>query len=296
MEDGFTDIISIALAAAMLMFPVKDAMEQPVRMLSAQEAAQVAEQTDQTFSPTSWSTRPIQLLNSEYGYAYITFDISRALYTENSRLYLVHVTADYTPGYIAYRNGETYLGTEEYNKNSHLSEGYLKLSVKNTNQPNYCNVNSKAMWPKSDTFTTTITSEFGFNATFSNDLINGIEIGNGGNLSASAEAGSGTSLSFSFIKEKSTVSDDPYLSAQYSSGDNLTAIWNFEVRNHNPVGRATYTLDVFYLLEVSPKNGLNDEIRVELSIGLKSATEFLGLYFDKDMEESVAFPLEAVYH
>lgn len=32
------DIVSIALAAAMLMFPVKDAMEQPVRMLTVEEA------------------------------------------------------------------------------------------------------------------------------------------------------------------------------------------------------------------------------------------------------------------
>ena len=45
------DIVSIALAAAMLMFPVKDAMEQPVRMLTVEEAQMMVLSEEEAFRP-----------------------------------------------------------------------------------------------------------------------------------------------------------------------------------------------------------------------------------------------------
>lgn len=283
--------LSVALAAAMLMFPVKDVLEQPVRVLTAEEAMQVETQSDEPFSLTSWSTRPIQLLNSKDGYAYITFDISRALYTEESRLYLAHVSASYTPGYAADKNHMIYQGNEGYNANSVLKDGFLKLTVVDTDQADHCNAAAKAFWPNSSDFETTFHSSFSLEANYSSSFNWGISVGNGALLEVELGGENETEFKLSFSKEESVLTEDPFVSAQYVGGNPLGVSWNFEVISSDFTAKTTFTLDAFYLIEVSPKNGYNDEIRIMLDIGMTTETNGI-----ENPEITFSYPLEASYH
>ena len=283
--------LSVALAAAMLVFPVKDALEQPFYSLSYEEA--VAKQTlnDDAFTPVAWSTRPYQLIDNNKGYVYkISSDISRALYTENSRLYLAHVVIDFTPGYAAVQNGMS-----GYVKNNYLKSGYVHLTIVDSEKSDHANVTSKAMWPKSDDFTSTFQSSYGYEMHVSNIIEEGLEIGNGGILSGSLNGSSETSMSFDFDKSISTITDDPFVSAQYASGNALSATWNFEVLNAEVAGKATYSLEVFYLFEASPKSNKNDKIDIQLSVGLTTQYKIIfGIMKERDTS-SQSFMMNAIY-
>lgn len=272
MEDGFTDIISIALAAAMIMFPVKDVLEQPMYSLTYEEATESRILNDESFTPVAWSSRPYKVLDDQKGYVYINSDVSRALYTENSRLYLIHVYASFTPGYVAAQNGMS-----GYGGNNYLHSGFIHLTVINTEASDHVDAASKAMWPQSDDFITTFTSTYGFELNVANAIEAGISIGNGGILSAGIGGQNETSMKLAFTRSVSTVSDDPFLSAQYAGDRDLSATWSFEVINDEIAGKATYNLEVFYLIEVSPKNEYNDKVEIELSIGFKTIHKVLGI-------------------
>lgn len=275
----------------MLMFPVKDVMEQPMYSLSYEEAVQEQALNDESFTPVAWSTRPFQLIDSNKGYVYkISSDVSRALYTENSRLYLAHVQIDFTPGYAAVQNGMS-----GYVENNYLKSGYVHLTIVDPEKPDHANVTSKAMWPKSDDFTSTFSSSYGFEMSVSNSIETGLEIGNGGSISASVSASNETSMSVYFNKSISTITDDPFVSAQYASGNPLSATWNFEVLNWEVAGKVTYSLDVYYLFETSPKNRYNDKIDIQLSVGL--TTQYKNI-FGKMVDRATTttnFMINAVY-
>lgn len=281
--------LSVALAAAMLVFPVKDALEQPMYSLTYEEAVESRILNDESFTPVAWNSRPYKVIDDKKGYVYITGDVSRALYTENSRLYLIHVDASFTPGYAAVQNGMS-----GYGGNNYLHSGFIHLTVIDTEESDHAYATSKAMWPKSDDFTTTFTSTYGFESNVANIIEAGISLGNGGVLSAGIGMQNETSMKLAFTQSVSTVSDDPFLSAQYSGNSDLSATWNFEVINDELVGKATYNLEVFYLIEVSPKNGYADKVVINLSIGFKTVHDILGILFPSGLV-SDDYLYEAVY-
>lgn len=110
------------------------------------------------------------------------------------------------------------------------------------------------MWPLSTTITTTITSSYGYSSTLSQILSRGLELGNGGILSASSKSSNSSELSFSFDKYISSVTNDPIVSSQFSSSDSNKAEWSFEILNKDVAGKTSYHLDSYYMFEMSKNN------------------------------------------
>ena len=85
---------------------------------------------DESFTPVAWNSRPYKVIDDKKGYVYITGDVSRALYTENSRLYLIHVDDSFTPGYAAVQNGMSGYGGNNYLHSGMKSlVGHMKLKM-----------------------------------------------------------------------------------------------------------------------------------------------------------------------
>ncbi len=115
----------------------------------------------------------------------------------------------------------------------------------------------KAQWPNSSNCTTTFTSSYGINASFGTSFNSGVELGNGGTLKISADQTNSSSLSLSFNKSVSTVTDDPRLSAQTNGSNYLEAQWDYEVGNFDVAGHLTYSLETYYLFEMDKYSYVN---------------------------------------
>ncbi len=179
------------------------------------------------------------------GYVYYYNEIYRSTFTSESDLYLVHVVTEFTPGHVARLNGGT-----SY-KDCNLSNAYVHLTLEQYSEDGKKGgeIAPKDFWPKSSSFTTTISSSFGesIDMVFSSE--GGIEIGNGASLSA--KTGNDFSVSLQFDESISTVVEDPVLSSQFSFDNKNEVQWSLSSQNKSISGSVTYTLDSYYLFEMS---------------------------------------------
>lgn len=259
------DIVSIALAAAMLMFPVKDAMEQPVRMLTVEQAQMMVLSEEEAFRPMAWTSRPVTALSLSYGYITLEYDISRADFTENSALYLAHAKVSFVPGYAAHQNGFEYVDGVPFEENAYLKSGFVQLELVDSGSSGHAKGTPKAMWPNSSDFQTTFSSSYGGTLSISNTLESGLELGNGGILKANVGGSTTTGMSLSFSKQTSTLTDDPYVSAQYENNNPYCASWNYEVVEAEIAGKVTYTIDVYLLTEITSNGGSGELVSFKIT-------------------------------
>ncbi len=277
------NILSVALATAMLLFPVKDVMEQPVRMLTVEEA-QTMTQSEEVFGPMSWTTRPLTTGSTRYGYMYMEYDISRADYTEDSALYLAHVKISFVPGYAAYQNDFEYQEGIPFEENAYLKSGYVQIELVNAGSPGNAKSTPKAMWPNSNDFQTTFSSSYGGSLSISNTLEAGIELGNGGTLKADFGGSTTTGMSFSFAKQMSTLTEDPFVSAQFENSNPNCAAWNFEIVNPDVAGKVTYAIDVYLLVEAASNGGSDEYVEFRVHHRMRLQREVRGNYEEIDLK------------
>jgi len=190
-----------------------------------------------------------KIIDCKDGYVYYNLDISKTEYTDKSNLYLVHTLTQFTPGYVTKLNN-----IPNYDQSRSLGRGYVHLALEQYRDLDKNAVGSvispKEYWPRSSTYTTSISSTFGATVSYNSSIQQGVEIGNGGSIGASVSKNSGTALSFSFSKTMSSVTDDPRLSTQNSPTNPNEAQWSFEIINKDVAGKTTYYLDTYYLFEM----------------------------------------------
>ena len=175
------------------------------------------------------------------GYMYFDYHSYYSDFTNNSRLYLINVKTYFTSGYIATQNNESGF-SDMYD----LDKGYVHLTAvdKFTDSGDISSsVKLLATWPESSTTTMTISSSFGGSLT--SNWSNGSELDwpNGAKISI----GRGYNASINFTYTKTTTSDEPVLSSQTSPSNSLEQQWNYQYKG---LGRTTYIIDAYYLLEV----------------------------------------------
>lgn len=198
------------------------------------------------------SSAPVLTLECDDGYVYHYMEIYKASYTSNSDLYLAKIQNSFTPGHVAVVNGTTKTNGEAF-KDYYLRRGYVHMGLSRYFDEAYYgpNISIKAMWPTSSSFSTTITSSFGFNAQFSNEFQQGVSFGDGIIIQADVGSSNSTALTINFSKTVSTTSENPFLSAQYSADNNFEAQWNFDFTDIRSAATAvTYTFNTYLLFEM----------------------------------------------
>ena len=186
-----------------------------------------------------------KVLDCDDGYVYYYTEILKSPFTSESDLYLAHVVTEFTPGHVARLNGDT--SYKDYN----LSNAYVHLNLEqySENGKKGGEIAPKDFWPKSSSFTTTITSSFGGSIDMGLSSEVGIEIGNGASLSA--KKGSDFGISLQFDKSMSTTVEDPVLSSQFAADNKYEVQWSISSENTEVSGSVTYTLESYYLFEMS---------------------------------------------
>lgn len=178
--------------------------------------------------------------SSNKGYFYYDSDVYFSQFTTVSRLYLIHNKCQFTSGYIANINGNP-----DFDSFFDLWSGYVHTSASKVTNGGYhsSSITMKSCWPQSSDFTSVVTSSFGVNYTIQRDIEAGTDLSSGLTITSK------TTNSFSFLFDRSVAvqSPEPYLSGQYSPTNSKEAQWNYQ---YNAVGKATYTLDTYYLFEV----------------------------------------------
>jgi hypothetical protein len=222
------------------------------------------------------------VLDCKDGYVYYNMEVYKTPYTTKSNLYLLHVITEWTPGYIAYKNTNT-----KYDESRSLSKGYVHLALeryideeKSAYGPK---ISPKVMWPLSSETETTITSSYGFSLALNNSLKKGITFDNGSTLSINANSSNASSLTFTYSKTQSSVSEDPRLSVQTSSENSMEAQWYYEVNSKDIAGRVTYSLETYYLFEMdnySYVNANKDAFILNYSVEFISGYQFLWWWND----------------
>lgn len=175
------------------------------------------------------------------GYYYYDFNAYYTNFTNVSRLYLINVKVDFTSGYIATQNS-----LSGYDRLFDLDKGYVHLAAVNRFMDEgdvSSSVKYLTSWPSSSSSVSSVSSGFSNNFTLS--WQDGISLNWPNGVEAYVQRTSGVSIQ---INHSTTITtDEPYVSTQTSPNNALERQWNYQ---YKAIGKATYTLDTFYLVEV----------------------------------------------
>ncbi len=181
-----------------------------------------------------------KILDNFSGYAYYDVNVYKTPFTYNTNLFIVNVTAEFTPGYQALLNGHN--NYQDYK----LVNGYLHCRAEYSNLVNTHKPNFKTALPDNTSFTTTFTTSSSSSYNFNSELKAGIDLN--GEISLTGVLGSG--LTISYNRSIATSYSDPIVSKQYSP-DNVNEIeWSYTCSNSDIVGTTTYKLDTYYIFEM----------------------------------------------
>jgi len=205
----------------------------------------------------------LKIIDCIDGYVYYKLDVYQAPYTENSNLYLIHTETMFTPGYQAVQNHDT----GNYVDRARIGKGFVHLTLERYKESSKgaagnC-LESKLLWPNSSSYKTTVSSSYGVNMNFSFDRTRGVELDDGGNLSAKTGDNEGTEIDFSFNRTSSTVTDNPQISTQFCSSNYNQGQWYYELVHSgkddtpNIVGKSTYSLQSYMLFEMENNASIN---------------------------------------
>ena len=175
------------------------------------------------------------------GYYYYDLNVYYSQFTDVSRLYLINVKVDFTSGWIATQNHMS-----GYSDMFDLDRGHVHLAPINQfydEGDTASSVRYLASWPSSSTSVSSVTS--GFSIGYTSNWTNGGKFNWPNGVEVSTAHSSGFSLQ---IDHSTTITtDEPYVSTQTHPNNPLERQWNYQYKD---LGKATYTLDTFYLLEV----------------------------------------------
>lgn len=181
-----------------------------------------------------------KILDNVSGYAYYDVHVYKTPFTYNTNLFIVNVTAEFTPGYQALLNGHN-----NY-QNYKLVNGYLHCRAEYSNLVNTHKPNFKTALPDNTSFTTTFTTSSSFSYNFNKELKAGISLNDGISLTG----GVGSGLTVTYNNSISTTYSDPMVSKQYSPDNPNEIEWNYTCSNVNVAGSTTYKLNTYYIFEM----------------------------------------------
>lgn len=188
-----------------------------------------------------WSYNRYKAGDHDSGYFYYDMHLYSTQFTDISKLYLINVKVDFTSGWIATQNNQ-----KGYNKSYDLDRGFVHVGAINRfyDKGDYASsVILHASWPSSSKSTSSITS--GFSTSYSGNWTNGAKLSWPNGVEVSTQKNYGFSIEIDY--SKTILTDEPYVSTQTSPSNNAMQQWNYQYKG---VGKATYVLDTYYLVEV----------------------------------------------
>ncbi len=176
------------------------------------------------------------------GYFYYDVDVYYSNFTDVSRLYIIHVRSNFTPGKQANLNGDNY-----FDWNYDLWTGYIHLKAYQYTEGNKRSSSFRFIksWPlsNSDSLTYSVTSGFSSSLTLSNEIKSGIDFA--GNATVEKTSSSGFTLAFS---ETTTIyGQEPEVSRQDAAYNQQESQWYYSFKK--PC-ESSFQLDTYYMFEL----------------------------------------------
>lgn len=206
--------------------------------------ASVASNSSLTFTHLG-GLDPRKALDCNDGYVYYSLEVTHMPYTSNSDLLIAHTATVFTPGHVARINGVKHDGNDYLER--YLNETYVHLTWErsNANGNTGGRISPKAMWPQSNSFTTTISTVSG--TSYKTGITSGFEMDLEGN--ATLKSTSTNELTFSYQKTASTTFSDPTVSAQYGASS-FESQWNYKFVNWEVSGAVSYACEQYVMFEL----------------------------------------------
>lgn len=200
-------------------------------------------------------------LECDDGYINTQINVYNAPFTTKSNLILVRLDNTIVPGHVARLNNDTQENGNSY-KDYNFKAGYVHVYATSwEKEVDYSltlysgQILNEVAWPRSDKVQTTITNSYGFESTIGNEFENGVSLGDG----VTVKVGNSTSASvtLSYTKTVSSISNDPVMSYHYSSNDDRYE-WSLETLNVEVSGAVVYNFSTYYLFELNDNGVLSD--------------------------------------
>lgn len=188
------------------------------------------------------NTQP-NLVKASVGYFYYDNDVYFSPFTENSRLYIIHIGCNFTPGKLATTNKE-----EGFDVHYGLWNGFIHIKAypyqngsKKSSSYHYL-----SSWPesRSNSMTATIISSFGTKIDFSSSIKAGADLTGGAEISQVNQRG----FSLDFSKSISITNSEPMISHQLSDQDYRQSQWNYQFTKG--LYNSSYAMDCYYMFEL----------------------------------------------
>lgn len=194
------------------------------------------------------------LLKNNYGYAYQDVIFEKIKYTDKSSLILIKVYNQFTPGRIAYLNGDTYFKSKAY-----LDSSFIEIEFNN-------DVNIIYSWPKIESKWIYLNSKYSqniiydFSLTFTDITLNKID----------------NQLQFYYddnIANFILSGDKKTIIREFDVKENLhSTLWNYTL--HNEARENTLHTFVYYLIEVNDEKSSN-KFEFTINTGMTSGGKII---------------------
>ena len=184
-----------------------------------------------------------QKVASAYGYFYLDTDYYYAQFTDVSRLYLIRVRVNFTPGSVASKNGES-----GFDHHYDLWSGFIHVQPFSRTENSFKKSSSYSYiksWPlsNSDSLSCSVTSSFSSNYSISSDIEAGVKLPEG----ASITRKTGNGLTIGLSTSTSIYGPEPSISHQESPSNSNMAQWDYQFKS--PL-TSSYEMSCCFLMEV----------------------------------------------
>lgn len=195
------------------------------------------------------------------GYFYYDADIYYSEFTTNSRLYIIHLRVDFTPGSAASKIDS------KYDWHYDLWSGEIQIEAERKWEGNRhtSSLQYAKSWPlsNSDTTTYSVSSSFGGNYTISKDIEAGAKFGEGAGITEKTSHG----FTLGFEKTTTIYGEEPGISAQ-KSPDQTKDIYTWVYQYHVQSG-LTFRMNTYYMFEVKNDGTLGSQYSFDYNIKIK---------------------------
>ena len=201
------------------------------------------------------------LASESTGYFYYDIDVLFSQFTTNSRLYIIHVRSNFTPGSQATRNG-----LNSYDAHYDLWSGYVHINSYQYSSNGKASSSYKFIksWPLSNSneLTSSISSSFGGSYTISREISAGVSFPEG--VVVTQKNSSGFSLNFQTAT--TLYGPEPSLSRQEDANNQQQIDWEYQFAN---IYSGSYEMNCYYLFELKNDGNGYQDYSFKFDVGIK---------------------------
>lgn len=195
------------------------------------------------------------------GYFYYDADIYYSEFTTNSRLYIIHLRVDFTPGSVANKIDSSY----DWHYDLWSGQIEIEAEKRTVGSQHTSSIQYAKSWPlsNSDSMTYSVSSSFGGNYTISSEIEAGAKFGDGAGITGKTSTG----FTLGFEKTTTIYGDEPGISVQ-KSPDQTRDISTWVYQYHMQCG-LTFRMNTYYMFEVKNDSTIGNKYAFNYNIKIK---------------------------